>query len=182
MEIAFQSNSPRWRARARRRMRGGVKSKDKFYKNRIGDERHRAVVKIHRWIFHSSMYLHGRARTRAHRRTYRRVPVCARCVHTDATWSTPIRARAAPFVLKLEVTKRILTSLATSFYSPAFRCNVQRGFSMAATSARRRAEGWQEGAGRRTVGEYGLRDGQVEKEYEGWQKEWRTQRRTHPRS
>lgn len=57
--------------------------------------------------------------------------------YTNTTWSTPIRARAAPFVLKLEVTKRILTSLATSFYSPAFRPNVQRGFSMARTSARR---------------------------------------------
>jgi len=47
--------------------------------------------------------------------------------HTN-TMDSPIQTRVAPFVLKLEVTKRVLTSLASSFYSLAFRRNVQRGF------------------------------------------------------
>ena len=67
-------------------------------------------------------------------------------------WSALIHARTAPFVLKLEVTKRILTSLASSFYSLAFRHNVQRGFQW-----QRRGEGTKketEGEGR----EKGMRD------------------------
>lgn len=157
MEIAFQSNLPRRHGR-------GVKSKDKFYKNRNGGERHRAVLEIHRWISYPSMYPCECTCTRAHRRTYRRTSRIR--VRTNTMWSTLILARAAPFVLKLEVTKRILTSLATSFYSPAFRHNVQRGFSMAATSARRREEGRQKKKQER-VAERGLRDEQ-EREYEKW--------------
>lgn len=87
--------------------------------------------------------------------------------YTNTTWSTPIRARAAPFVLKLEVTKRILTSLATSFYSPAFRPNVQRGFSMARTSARREKKGEKRKKEQDRMPQRGSRDDEQGKEYEG---------------
>jgi len=81
-------------AMARARVERGIKSKDKFYKNRIGDARHRAVVKIHRWIFYPSMYLHGRARTRAHRRTYRRVRLYEHNMYTQTRRGPHQYARA----------------------------------------------------------------------------------------
>ena len=52
----------------------------------------------------------------------------ARARRTSSRAKTCTHRPAAPFVLKLEVTKRILTSLASSFYSLAFRHNMLQGF------------------------------------------------------